>query len=403
VTPPLRALVNGALRRHVRLAPRLQRAVDEFAARHLRGHFVISVHVRATDHVFEFASNDSVRSCGVAMECGLAAYYRAIDEVLEQRRREATDQRPTRIFVASDNNEAIRNLTRRYGEDAVVHHATADSLRTSDTFDSGGRGWVSLVRTKQVDRTQLVDAVLVDMWLLAQGDHLVHWDSALPKMACYLNPAIISHYLPGPDEHAFADGSPLNASAVRRRTAEHAQAQLRAIASVSARVDEPQCAGHASCSPEAFCAMLLLSASRPPEGRCVPCSDMRQSAWRLLLRGILPSFPSILSQLAPWGLPFEVCALGDDFAREVAGAMTVDFGAMTSILSQLAHCPDAAAQNWCEWGPCRGLALDVPPASQLPRLPSFLPPNGTGKTPERTMLLHYGLRLRQEPELITQF
>jgi hypothetical protein len=383
VTPPLRAMVNGALRRHVRLVPRLQRVVDEFAARQLHGHFVVAVHIRATDHVYEFAQESGV-PCGIAMTCGLAPYYRAIDEVLAQRRRWASragDERPTRIFAAADNNEAIRNLTARYGEDVVVHFRGADSVRSSDSFDSHGNGWEWRVWTQTAGQAKLVDAALIDTWLLAQGDHIVHWDSALPKLAEFLNLDMVDHYVPGPDETAD-DATPLDAAALRSRTAERAEAEQRAVSSVAALADAPPCAGHASCGADHFCALLLLDAAAPPQGRCVPCARMQHDAdrsdWRELLHETLPLLPPVLSALAPWGLPLEECALDDEFARDTEQRYTVD----VTRNDFRGHCPKEAAQNFCEFGHCRDLEVDAPPASQLPRLPGFwLQPRGKGETP----------------------
>ena len=191
----------------------------------------------------------------------------------------------------------------------------------------------------------------------------------------------------------------LDADAVRGRAAMHARTQSLAVASVVEFVDAQECAGHARCGPGRFCAMLLLSPSRPPEGRCVPCSNMRpeaaaaapsdgghddanqlapvdnQSTWRTLL-AVMPHIPSIFSQLLPWGLPSEACALGDDLLDEFADKMTTD----VTRQDYPGHCPEGAPQNWCEWGPCR----DDPPltaAAQLPRLPSWLRQNGTGSLP----------------------
>ena len=67
----------------------------------------------------------------------------------------------------------------------------------------------------------------------------------------------------------------------------------------------------------------------------------------------------------------------DHFEREVADAITTDI----VRADFLGHCPAAAPQNWCEYAPCRDLPLGTPPASQLPRLPSFQPPHGKGTTP----------------------
>ena len=36
---------------------------------------------------------------------------------------------------------------------------------------------------------------------MSKASHLVHWDSAVGKLAAFLNPDLRSHYLPGPDEY----------------------------------------------------------------------------------------------------------------------------------------------------------------------------------------------------------
>ena len=46
-------------------------------------------------------------------------------------------------------------------------------------------------------RREIGESVFIDVWLLALGHHLIHWDSAVAKLATFLNPELKSHYIPG--------------------------------------------------------------------------------------------------------------------------------------------------------------------------------------------------------------
>ena len=257
VTPERRQHASRQLKQYVRLAPALRRQVEAFERAHFAGRAVITVHVRATDHVFEFAEDNMVF---------LTAYYTQVDALVAQLR---SDGKRVRIFIASDNDEAVAAFVQRYGAETVV---ATDAPRVKKFAE---RSWIVGKSAKQ--RHDIGAGIFMDAWLLSKGLHMVHWDSAVCALAAYLSPQMQSHYLPSPDE-VDAKGKHHTAASIRACTRARSAKERRALAE-AARLR--RCQSHADCQPvspvdgkaaRTFCGKVYTSADQPAELRCVKCS-----------------------------------------------------------------------------------------------------------------------------------
>jgi hypothetical protein len=256
MTPTRRKLAHRLLAQYVRpRADALGALLAEFEAAHFAGRsLVIAVHVRATDHVFEFKADTMVF---------LAAYFKAVDALLAQHAAEHAGKIVS-IFVASDNQEAVNGFVKRYGQRGNVEVCFSPAPR-AEKFDSFG--WVS--GEDDAKKRQVGTGIFQDAWLMSKAHHLVHWDSAVVKLAAMLNPELVSHYLPGPDEKTD-DGKQMTAAAVQKimqLREQREQGALRWAAGL------PRCAAPADC-PRAreLCTKHFVGVG-PVEGRCMPVDE----------------------------------------------------------------------------------------------------------------------------------
>jgi hypothetical protein len=279
MTPQRRQLAHRLLSQYCKLAPPLQKQVDAFAAKHFAGRAaVIAVHVRATDHVYEFKQDNMVF---------MAAYFERVDALLAQLATQqaaavavgsssSPEKKVVCIFVAADNDEAVRQVEKRYGarRGIDVVHTAAPRSQSMGSID-----WV--MPSAAEGRRATGDGIFLDAWLLSKASHLVHWDSAVSKLAAFLNPDLQSHYIPGPDELG-AGGVQLTAADItaqtQRRSAKEQQALERASAArpCGAHEDCASAGGGADGKVE-FCAWVQASVRRPVELRCVPCAEWADS------------------------------------------------------------------------------------------------------------------------------
>ena len=256
-TPERRQHANRLLKRYVRLAPALRRQVEAFERAHFAGHTVLSVHVRATDHVFEFAEDNLVF---------MDAYFKQVDKLVAQLR-DAPGGKKVRIFIAADNDEAVEAFVKRYGAETVVF---TDAPRVKKFSD---RSWI--VGTTAEQRHTIGAGIFMDAWLLSKGEHMVHWDSAVCVLAAYLSPGMHSHYLPSPDE-VDAEGKHHTAASIEACTRKRSAGERRTLAAL-ARLRK--CKSHADCrsfnafATRSFCGKAHTSSGQPAEMRCFECKE----------------------------------------------------------------------------------------------------------------------------------
>jgi len=251
MTPTRRKLAHRLLAQYVRpRADTLGALLAEFEAAHFAGRsLVIAVHVRATDHVFEFKADTMVF---------LKAYFKAVDALVAEH---AGKGKIISVFVASDNQQAVDGFVKRYGQRGNVEVCFSPAPR-AEKFDSFG--WVS--GGDDAQKRQTGSGIFQDAWLMSKAHHLVHWDSAVVKLAAMLNPELVSHYLPGPDE-LTDDGKQMTAAAVQeimQLREQREQSVLRWAAGL------PRCTAPADCPRARELCMKHFVGVGPAEGRCMP-------------------------------------------------------------------------------------------------------------------------------------
>jgi hypothetical protein len=160
-----------AVRRFVRVKPRVLEKVDRHYDRHMKGEHVLGVHIRGTDLRY-------------APPVSPAEYFGPIERYLEE-------HSGARIFLATDQVQYLELMKQRYG--GVMQHydclrsptSTAPfNLKTGSPYGKG-------------------EDVLVDILLLSRCDFLIRGASNIPEMAIYFSAGLESEDLSLDKRFAF--------------------------------------------------------------------------------------------------------------------------------------------------------------------------------------------------------
>ena len=163
-----RARVSNVISENVKIKKEILEEINKFQEKNF-SYNVLGVHVRGTDKKLEYPHK----------ALPISAYIEAIQDYV--------DKNPDcKIYVASDNNEAIIEIFRKFGPQRVfVTNATrmqkylsADPIcLTPSTGPKHG------------------EEVLIECMLLSRTNHLICTDSNVAASALYINPNITTTYL----------------------------------------------------------------------------------------------------------------------------------------------------------------------------------------------------------------
>lgn len=177
--PPVdRAAMASLVRRYVRPRQHVRGHAERLFNDALRGHPLIGVHVRGTDH-------DLAPWCGG--DAAIEQYFAQIEDRLG-----AMGRRSSRIFLATDEQYVVERFAERFG-DTVVYREQIRSVNGDERFGQGptGQPVPGYVASSALARLNGEDAV-VDYLLLSQCEVLVHNNSSLALVAAALVPDSIS-------------------------------------------------------------------------------------------------------------------------------------------------------------------------------------------------------------------
>lgn len=141
---------------HVRAT--IQQEVDDFFARHMRGHWLLGLHIRGTDLRY-------------APPVPLERFMAEIDRFIAR-------HPELRIFLATDQEQYVDRLVERYG-DRVRYQACLRSTSAENAMTFAAR------RPAEQGKEVLIDALL-----LARCNRLLKCPSAVSEFALYFNPRI---------------------------------------------------------------------------------------------------------------------------------------------------------------------------------------------------------------------
>lgn len=160
-----RARARGVMESHVRVKPHILAKVDAFEREHFVGASVLGVHLRGTDKGAAHGPPALMRIVRPK------EYFPHIDAYTDQHGR-------CKIFVATDQQQFLDQVTKRYG-DRVLSHQAIRTLGRRNPFEvDDGAGY------------RKGEDVLIDSLLLSRTDYLLKCTSAVGEFAMYFNPTL---------------------------------------------------------------------------------------------------------------------------------------------------------------------------------------------------------------------
>lgn len=196
---------HAVFARHIRLRASLADSIDQFAAAHFTGRFVIGAHVRHPSHTVEQPG---------AVIAHDDAYITRIRAILAERGL-THDTGSWVVFLATDQDRVVRRFTDEFGANAVF---LTDVRRTREAEDQAfdrlsdeekhGDGH-QLQHLVAADRPswsiKMAEEVIRDAWLMARCDVLLHVVSNVSTAVSYMNPDLVMEFCSA--EIAIATGT----------------------------------------------------------------------------------------------------------------------------------------------------------------------------------------------------
>ncbi|XP_029195654.2 uncharacterized protein LOC114961204 [Acropora millepora] len=175
VTDRERKQVNQLMNQYVTPNSRIKEKVRVFYDRHLAGFNLLGVHVRGTDHWRETPEQKLPP---------LLSWVNKAAEILE------TLPHPRKVFIASDNDEVIKNFVEFFGKEKVAFIDAVRAKRYHSQIPPHDIKFSTDSYARAVG-TQ----VLMDILLLARCEHFLHAESSVALLASYFNPNMRSYFL----------------------------------------------------------------------------------------------------------------------------------------------------------------------------------------------------------------
>lgn len=161
-----RNTVHQYIKKYVKIKQQISAKIDDFAKKHLTEN-TLGVHIRGTDKKSESAH-------GQRPFVSIEDYIRHIEKYIR-------DNKNASIFVASDNNEAIRRIFQNFPRSNIV---------VSNCTRMPSYGSVVPIHLSQHSGPLAGEEALIDCVLLSRCSHIVCTDSNLSAAALYFNPDV---------------------------------------------------------------------------------------------------------------------------------------------------------------------------------------------------------------------
>jgi hypothetical protein len=159
-----RAMAYYIINKYVRVKPHILAKVDAFEREYFAGKRVLGVHMRGTDKGSAKLLPELMRIVKPR------EYFRHIDEYTDR-------YGYCKIFVATEQQQFLHQITARYGNRVISYHAMRTSgLRNPFQLDG--------------NRYRKGEDVLIDCLLLSRSDYLLRCTSAVGEFAMYFNPKL---------------------------------------------------------------------------------------------------------------------------------------------------------------------------------------------------------------------
>ena len=163
-----RKRIADIILKNVKVKEEISQKIDNFYKKHFSNH-VLGVHVRGTDKKLEYPHK----------ALSIQAYIDAIQDYL-------SIHPESKIYVASDNNEAIVEIFKKFGPKKVF---VTNAIRMQSYLSPDP------ICLTPATGPEHGEEVLIECVLLSKTNHLICTDSNVAASALYINPSITTTYL----------------------------------------------------------------------------------------------------------------------------------------------------------------------------------------------------------------
>ena len=190
----LRRQAKSVILGYVRPRAYLQRQVDEFFTRHMKGGYVIGVHARGTDAI----SKEEIRPHRQG-SLVLARYRADVQNLLEE-------HPGAKVFVATDDQASLDYFKRELGSRVIAW----DSIRHEggEAAGKGPTGWImpAYIAADRDRAAKNGEEAVIEYLLLSRCSHLVHNGGSLARTALLNAPHLPHTNTHGPQRLAQVSG-----------------------------------------------------------------------------------------------------------------------------------------------------------------------------------------------------
>jgi len=161
-----RQQVNETINKFVKVKLEILKKVETFFFNKTQdSELFIGVHVRGTDKKTEYPFK----------QLAIEHYINKINQIVEDNK-----TKKYKIYIASDNNEAIIKIANHFGKQNIFAYP---SSRVNDFYGS-----IPICLLDNIDRKKHGEETLIEMLLLSKCDYIIGTDSNFTAAACYFNP-----------------------------------------------------------------------------------------------------------------------------------------------------------------------------------------------------------------------
>lgn len=156
--------VSNLIKKYIKIKQSVLEKVIEFKKNKMNEEILIGVHVRGTDKKTEYPFK----------QIEIQDYVDKIKDIIEK------NNKKYKIYIASDNNEAIIKISEIFGKEKI---AAFPSTRMQKFY-----GPTPICLSDKINKKKHGEETLIEMLLLAECEYIIGTDSNLTAAASYFNP-----------------------------------------------------------------------------------------------------------------------------------------------------------------------------------------------------------------------
>jgi hypothetical protein len=190
--PVFRKKYNVVFNRYLKLNANIQKKIDDFYNENLKDYFVISALMMCRTHHSDLNTGDAQN---------FEVFERNMLKILDDVNIDILSN-DWRLFIASDNDAAIKYFADKYGKHIVAQNMKRlseqqireyDKLGEKEEKDVVGYELLHLCATNDLEFCH-AEEILFDVFMCAKAEYFLYQNSNISTMVSYINPNLIMIY-----------------------------------------------------------------------------------------------------------------------------------------------------------------------------------------------------------------